>query len=168
MIFAQVQMAIFKDMATNYVQLTKGATGVKMDTKQEHKSPGSEQEASNCSEKLASLEQQHEKCIAELEQARAECAQLQTANKQLDEKHNELVARELKVRTMAKKYKLAAEIQLVKQKSVAPAEPLKRPLQLQQTGQFIQVDNLLLLITLNFCNLFQMLIIMVFDLYFIF
>jgi uncharacterized protein (DUF3084 family) len=103
----QVEVAILKDMATNYVQLTKGATGVKMDTKQEHKSPGSDQEASNCSEKLASLEQQHEKCIAELEQARAECAQLQTANKQLDEKHNELVARELKVRTMAKKYKLA-------------------------------------------------------------
>lgn len=163
MIFVQVQMAILKDMATNYEQLAKGATRVKPDTKQEHESPGSEQEAPNCSEKLASLEQQHEKCIAKLEEARAECAQLQTTNKELDEKHNELMARELKVRTTAIKYKmqyekLAAEIQLVKQKSVAPAEPLKRPFQLQQTGKFNPVDILLLLLTINFCNLvFQIL-----------
>jgi chromosome segregation ATPase len=143
-------VAILKDTAANlsnhYQQLAEGPIQVKTNT-QEPENTRSEQEASNC-EKLASLEQQHGKCVAELAKARAECAQLQTTNKELDKKLEDLAAKELTVRRIANKYKtqfdeLAQNIQQVRQKSVAPAEPLKRPVQVQQTEQQLQVHNLI-------------------------
>lgn len=108
---------------------------------------------------LAALEQQHDSCVADLAAARAElervgaeCTQLTNTNKELVEKHKDLVSKELTVRRIAKKYKtqydtLALE---VKQKGMAQAEGVEKALaehQAKEQELQTQIEQLNLQIT---------------------